>query len=810
MLKNYVVIAIRNILKHRTFSFINIFGLAVAMSICMGIIMLVADQMMADRHNPNSDRIYRITSTPYYKDQNGQPGDEFSTTTLPIRDELLNGYTGVEKAVRLMRGFGNNWVELDPENDINVPVNGFFADPEVLEVFDHELLYGDPSNALVEPYSVVLTKKAAEKIFKIDNPVGKSLKVGDLGTYQVTGVIKESENRSHIVAEAFASMATVKSLEAAHVFENRLEDWNNLYRGWVYLMLEEGKTAADIQPHLDKITKDHYSNLIAPNETLVRYSMQKLLDITPGKMLNNPIGPFMPWMIIYFLTGLAVIVLITSCFNFTNLSIARSLNRAREIGVRKVTGATRWQLFIQFLSESVIIALFALALAILLIYALKPLIADLPFARVLQWNLTANYAVYGVFLVLAVIVGIVAGLFPAGVLSGFQPIKVLKDIGNTKLMSKVGLRKVLLVAQFSISMIFILTVIVLYNQLNLFLHNDNGFTTSNKLVIQKGEDINTETLKTELLKQSNIVSVSAASHLPMVGVTFGEDFKKSLEEKDWKSMSCYYVDEDYRENMGLNLVAGQFFSTANGTAKPDFLVINESAVEAYGFKSPTEAVGQMLIDGKDSTQRQIIGVVKNYHFDLFSQHLDPLCLMSVPEKFSLFQVEYSGDFKQASTTVQQVWSQINPGLKLEVKDFRKELGVLYDIILGTLVKVLGFISFLAIVISCLGLLGMATYTIETRKKEIALRKVLGSSDQALVYTLSKGYLSILVTALLIAIPISYFMNTFWLQHLVYHVTVDGWTISMGVFILALFGLFTIGSQMLRATRINPVENLKND
>ena len=810
MLKNYINIAIRTILKHRVFSFINIFGLAVAMSICMAIIMLVADQMMVDRHNENGDRIYRITSTPYYKDQNGEPGNEFATTTLPIRDELLNNYTGIEKAVRLMRGFGNNWLELDPDNDINVPVSGLFADPEVLEVFGHELLYGDPKTALVEPYSLVLTKKAAEKIFKVENPVGESLKVGKIGTYKVTGVIKDTENRSHIVSEAFASMSTVKSLEAAKIFDTNIESWNNLYRGWVYILLQEGKTPEDIQPHLEKITTAHYSNLVPPNETLVKYSLQNLLDIVPGKMLNNPIGSFMPWVIIYFLAGLAGIVLITSCFNFTNLSIARSLNRAREIGVRKVTGATRMQLFTQFLSESVIISLCAMVLAVVIIYILRPFIEDLPFARFLHWNLSANYVVYGAFFVLSIIVGILAGLFPAGVLSGFQPVKVLKDLGNTKLMSKVGMRKALLVVQFSLSMIFILTVIVLNKQLNLFLHNDNGFTTENKLVIQRGEAANLETLKTELQKQANVISVSAASHLPMVGVEFGEDFKRSLDEKEWQNMSCFYVDEDYLNNMGLTLLAGKFFSAEAGASNKNFIVLNEAAVSAYNFKSPTEALGQTLIWGEDSTQREIIGVVKNYYAGLFEEKLEPLCMMNMPDKFAVVQIEYSGDFKEASATVQQVWNGVNPGLKMEVKDFKKELGVLYDIVMGTLIKLVGFIAFLAIVISSLGLLGMATYTIETRKKEIAMRKILGSSDGSLIYILSKGYISILLLALVIAVPIAYFMNTAWLQLMAFHVSVDFWTIALGVLVLAFFGLFIVGSQLIQATRVNPIENLKND
>ena len=385
-----------------------------------------------------------------------------------------------------MRGFGNNWLELEPNHDINIPVSGYFADPEVLDLFQYELEYGDPKTALVEPYSVVLTKEAAEKLFKIENPVGESIKVGKLGLYKVTGVIKKTDKRSHIIADAYASIATVRSLMAANLLDKDIDNWYSYTSGWVYILLQEGKTIADINPYLSKISKDHFSNL-PPDQTVeATYATQNLLEIVPGRMINNPIGPFMPWFLIYFLAGIAGIVLITSCFNFTNLSIARSLTRAREIGVRKVTGASRSQIFFQFISEAVVISLFALVVAIGLIYALRPFIVDLAFARFLKWNLSANYAVFGIFIALAIVVGIVAGLFPAGVLSGFQPIKVLKNLGNTRMMSRLGLRKALLVVQFSLSMIFILTVIVLYNQLNLFLHNDNGFTVENKILIHKG------------------------------------------------------------------------------------------------------------------------------------------------------------------------------------------------------------------------------------------------------------------------------------------------------------------------------------
>jgi putative ABC transport system permease protein len=809
MLKNYIKVAMRNILKQRVFSFINIFGLAVAMSICMAIIMLVADQMMNDRHNPNRSRIYRINSIPFFDGKKDRKGNETATTTLPVRDELLNTYTGVEKAVRILRGFGNNWMELEPSYDINVPVSGYFADPEVLEMFNHELLYGDAATALVEPYSVVLTKKAAEKLFKVENPVGELLKVGNIGTYKVTGVIKETESKSHIVAEAYASISTVSSLVAAKTLGNDLDTWYNYTQGWVYIMVEAGKSAETIQAHLEKIHTDHFNELPTPETAGVTYKLQPLMSISPGPMINNPIGPFMPWVIIYFLSALAGVVLITSCFNFTNLSIARSLSRAREIGVRKVTGAMRIQIFNQFISESIVIAVFALALALVLLAILKPFMLDLAFARALRWDLTANYYVYAIFLAFAVGVGILAGLFPAGVLSGFQPVKVLKNLSSTKLMSKMGMRKTLLVVQFTFSMIFILTVIVLYNQLNLFINSDYGFDSSNKIIIQKGSG-DVSTLKNELLKDKNILSVSAVSHIPAAGIMYGDGFKKSLSEKEWTDVSYFAVDEDYLQNMSIPLIAGNFFTPELGESNKNTIVLNEAAVTALHYSSPLDAIGQVIIYQADSTEKQIVGVVRNYTHELAAESLRPLALMYSPKEFKLLQISYTGDFNSISKDVEKVWSAVYPGMKVDLKDFKKQMGELYEILFGTLVSVLGFVTVLAIIISCLGLLGMATYTIQSRKKEIAIRKVLGSSNRSLVFILSKGYLSILLIAVMLSVPAAYYMNTLWLENFEMHVSVDIVTIAIGILILGFFGLFTIGSQTFQALFVNPAENLKNE
>ena len=531
--------------------------------------------------------------------------------------------------------------------------------------------------------------------------------------------------------------------------------------------------------------------------------------ITPGPFINNPIGPFLPWVFIYFFAGLAGVVMLTSCFNFTNLSIARSLTRAREIGVRKVTGALRWQIFTQFISESIIVAFLALILAFLLVVALKPLMLELNFARVMNWDMELNYAVYATFIGFTLVVGILAGIFPAVVMSGFQPIKVLKGFSSMKLFSRMGLRKGLLVAQFSFSLIFILTVIVVFNQLQLFLKADHGFDMNQKVIVQLNET-SAETLKTELLNHSNIESVSAASHIPAAGTSYGENYKRTLEEKDWTNINYFSVDEDYLKNINVSLVAGQFFHAEAGESNKKFIVLNEKAVVNLHFESPDAAIGQELILQTDSSKIQIIGVVSNYNHQLLMQEMESMALIYNPSQFNVLQVKYKGTYADAAASIEAAWAKINPSLKVDYKDFYEEVHKIYDIFFGDVVTVLSVVSTLAIFISCLGLLGMATYSTETRIKEISIRKVLGSSDGSLVYLLSKGFFGVLLVAILLAVPSAHFLNNLWLQKLAYHVSVDIPAIALGVFILIFFGAITIGSQTWRATFVKPVENLKNE
>jgi putative ABC transport system permease protein len=319
-----------------------------------------------------------------------------------------------------------------------------------------------------------------------------------------------------------------------------------------------------------------------------------------------------------------------------------------------------------------------------------------------------------------------------------------------------------------------------------------------------------ELLKTELLKHANVVTVSASSHVPAAGSTYGMGFKKSLEEKNWMNVSYYAVDEDYISNMKLTLLAGRNFEAAAGESNKNFIIVNEEALKTFYYANATEALGQELIMDTDSIKVQIIGVLKNYNHQLLMQKLEPMVLRYNPSELSILQVEYTGTFAQTANTIETAWAAVNPAMKVDYKSMKEEIETIYKIFFGDIVKVVGVVAFLAIMISCLGLLGMATYATETRIKEISIRKVLGSSSSALIVLLSKGFLAMLGIAVAIGLPAAFFINNLWLEMIAYHVTMD-WTVMVtGVLVLIFFGVLTVGSQTIRATYVKPVENLKSE
>ena len=795
MLYNYFKIAIRNIRKNKLFSFINVFGLSFSLAVCLIIIMMLADQYSYDAFNTQSDRIYRVNHT-----RSNMDGiiAGMATSPMPLGEELKTNYTGVSSYTRLIRGFGNGWIKL--MQDVNIPISGFYADPNIFEMFEYEFELGNSATALVKPYSVVLTKETAEKLFSEGNPIGQVIKVGDLGSYKVTGVLKEIRWKSHIKFDGLASMSTVDGLEKQELFPKTIDDWRNRSRGWTYLKLENGADVKEIEANLAQISEAQYGEI---EDMDAAFFLQNIREINPGPLMGNQIGPGIPMIFVYFLSGLALVIIISACFNYTNLSIAKSLSRSREVGVRKIFGAVRSQIFLQFIMESLVIAALAFGFSSIIVQFLKPVFLELNFSQLLDWDLNQSLEVYLICFGFSLFVGALAGVLPAAFHSSVKAIQGLKNLDGVKVFSKMGMRKFLIVAQFSLSLFLVITVKLIHNQMNYMVDKDYGFNADNNVVITLNNSDHVK-LKRELLTYSTLSNVSASCYTPASGISSENDVIINGEEK---SIHFFYVDEDYVENMGLKLVAGTDFSK---DIKEKKVVINERAIEFLGFETPHDAVGEVMILD-DSISHEIIGVIKNYHHESLLSEIKPLLFVYNAEHFGIIQVKVNAsNYDAAIADINAAWTKVNPSLQIEHKLLSDEITFFAEMMFGDLTKIVAFISFLAIIIACLGMMGMVVFSTQVRLKEVSIRKVLGATNKSLVYILSKGFLNLLGVAILVSVPFSWFINNLWMDFIAFRVGIGADVILFGVFVISLLGLIVIGSQTLKAANTNPADILRDE
>ncbi len=796
MLYNYLKIAFRNILKHRLFSFINVFGLSFSIATGVIIIMLLADQFSYDAFNTDGDRVFRINHT---RSDIDNVISGMATSPMPLGEELVSQYPGVESYTRLYRGFGNGWIKL--MQDVNIPISGFFADPNVLDMFQYELEFGDPSTALVDPYSVVITKETAEKLFKEQNPIGEVIVVGELGSYIVTGVLKELDGKSHIKFDGLASMSTVPALIKQEVLSSPLDNWRDRNRGWTYIKLEPGALTSSIEGYLETISHEQYDEM---ENVDAGFFLQNLRKINPGPLMGNQIGPGMPAVMIWFLVGLALVVIISSAFNYTNLSIARSLGRAREVGVRKIFGAVRRQVFVQFLMESVVIALLAYLFSIVIVHFLRPVFLQLNFSQLLDFDLQQSLSVYLLSLAFALLVGILAGILPAWFHSSVKALQALKNLSGVKVFSRLGFRRFLIVVQFSLSLFLVITVSLIYNQMNYMVDKEYGFNADNNIIIQLYESPR-ERLTTELQKYPSLSSISAAGFTPASG-TSSEDILKVDDEE--LSIKIHYVDENYLDNMGIALLAGRNFEKSGYERK---VLINEQAVSMLGFISAYDGVGQTLEFRDDSLQSEVIGVFEDYHHETLLSEINPLMLVYEPARFNILQVKINSDnYASAIQDIEKAWATVNPNLQIEYKLLSDEIAFFADLMFGDMTKIIGFVSFLAILISCLGLLGMVVFSTQSRIKEVSIRKVLGATSQVLILLLSRGFLKLMGIAILVTVPLAWLINDWWLNFIAYRVEI-GWEVLLfSTLIVAVLGMLVIGSQTWRTANTNPANVLRDE
>ncbi|MBL7960293.1 ABC transporter permease [bacterium] len=792
MIKNYFKIALRNILKHRLHSSINILGLAIGLACCLLIMLWVRDELSYDRFNDNALRIFRLVVL-----DREDPNKGIAKIPGPWRETLTREFPEIENAARLIykdRFFVNYQDKSFFEDGI------LFADPSVFNVFSFQWLNGDQAHALEQPNSVVITQSIAQKYFGDENPLGKSLKFGQQDLYQVTGVMQDVPSASHLEFSCLVSMSSFNPW-----FMN---DWQ-MTNYYTYVLLKEG---ADPRPLEEKIERYAQTHLDQTKQIKYRFQFQPLMSIHLHSKLARELSVNSDITYVYVFSAVALFILLIAGFNFINLSTARSLQRAKEVGIRKTVGANRRQLIRQFLGESIVTSVLASLLALGMAEMAMPFFNELTQKNIhLGWNHPFELLTWIGF---TLFIGIASGIYPALMLSSFQPIQALKDKVNVS--SKSFLRQSLVTVQFTICIALLICSLAIVKQLQFIQTKNLGFNKDQVVVLSMLNDKNikehSETIKTALKKCVGVAGVALTS-----GRLGGGDWGMPMNYEgaspgEQLATRVLMIDEDYIPTMQMQMVQGRNLSEHMATDGEGFL-INESALERLHWVNPIGKYLERPIErGKDGQWKYkrgtVIGVVKDFNFRSLHQKIEPLVMYMQPENNNYFFIKIMGsDIPAAVQSIEKVWKQFAPETPMEFHFMDELFDRLYHAE-DRLGKIIGFFSFLGIAIGCLGLYGLVSYVTVQRHKEIGIRKVLGASVASIITLLSKEFLKWVLVANFIAWPVAYyFMNT-WLENYAYKVD-----LTFGVFVLSgaaamAIALLTVSFQAGRAAAANPVEALK--
>jgi putative ABC transport system permease protein len=806
MIKHYIKIAFRNLIRSIGFSFINIFGLATGMTACVLIMLYVTDEMSYDKHHKDGHQLYRIASE--VKDE------KWVAAPAPMAEALKKDFPEVEQSARLLRFPGAEKMLLKYEQNEKqfFENSAYYVDSTYFELFSYDFKFGDIHTALNGPNTIVISDDVATKFFGNENPVDQVLKVGlSFGefNYTVKGVFINAGKKSHIPANLFLSMnnadvggwvksqtkwatnsifhtyVKLKEGSDARAFENKLHDFLNRNGG------EEFKAAGFekrlfIQPVEDIYLHSDYGYEVAPNGN-IKY--------------------------LYIFTSIAVFLLVIACINFMNLSTARSEKRAKEVGMRKVNGAERSSLVGQFLGESLLMTILALVFTIVMIQLLIP-----PFNQLTHKELSL-IRLPNIFIWLALLTlltGLLAGLYPAFYLSSFKPISVLKGATRNSI-SVATIRKGLVVFQFTISIVLILGAILVSQQMSYMSNQNLGFDKDQKIVlpIQTSEaNASSTTLKNELLNNPQIIAAAKAATYPgiesITSMLFYAEGKAAQENVE---INTNYVEPGYIETLGIELLRGREFAE-EFTNDQDALILNEEAISRLGYTLDNAVGKKVYFEYQNATQSmEIIGIVKDYHFQSLHQKIKPLALsvhplFSLPISYLILDVK-SSHYSELIATLQTTWNKINPnspfGYSFLDQDFQNN----YEKEERTS-QLIQYFTFIAIVIACLGLFGLATFTAEQRVKEIGVRKVLGASVSQIVTLLSKDFMKLVVISIVLSSPVAYYLMNEWLSGFAYRIDIEWWVFPIAGGAAVLIAFLTVSFQAIKAALINPVKSLRSE
>ena len=798
MIRNYLTVALRNLLRQPVYSIINVVGLAIGMAACMLIVMYVQDELSYDRYHPNADRIYRIV------DDIESGGQTIQTAGSPLSwaPALKRDYPEVERFVR-MRGTNSSWL-FHREATRLYEKKVIWAEDGLFDMFDIPLIAGDPKTALADPFTIVISETMAAKYFGGEDPMGQILGVDNTDDFKVTGIMQDLPANTHLRADMFTSYSSLATIGSYY-----RENWEVHDNFYTYIQLRENTDPDDLEAQFPDFLERYAADKYRESGVVLRPSLQPLVDIHLHSHRESELEPNGDIRFVVLYTFIAFLIPLIACINFVNLATARSAMRAREVGVRKVMGANRTQLLGQFLGEAVVMAALAMVISVILVQFALPAVNAIA-GKQLIFPLS-NGLVLTALVIGTLVIGLAAGSYPAVYLSGFLPTEVLKG----SLMSGtrgLGLRKVLVVVQFAMSIFLLVSTATIYDQLEYISTKRLGFNKEQVMVLPitgSTQRPNTPVLKERLSQMPGVLGVATASGVPgMRVVPIMAVRPDGMAPEDHLMMATLQVDETFLDVLEIDLAAGRNFSPDWGTDSTTGFLLNETAVRYLGWGTPPDAIGKQFawlpFGGKKG---HVIGVVEDFHLRTIHEEIEPIVILtSSYHIYVLIRLE-PNHIPETIARIGEAWRSVDASFPLEYTFLDEDFDRLYrdDRRLG---EVFAIFAALGVFVACLGLLGLASFSIQQRSREIGIRKVLGSSISTIVVLLSKDFMKYVLLGNLIAWPLAYLVMTRWLQNYAYAATLDfTWFLAGGVVALVIAWL-TIGAHAIAASRRNPVNALR--
>ncbi|UOE50478.1 ABC transporter permease [Mucilaginibacter sp. SMC90] len=809
MIKNYLKVALRQLRKQKMYTAVKIGGFAFSIAACLLIALYIRDELSFDKSYPNANNIYRLIGD-YHDGSSHEKGVDWPSVMGKV---IKQDFPEVEKSGRLMPnslfwGAGANELKRADQAD-NTHEEGFaYADQGLIDILNVPMVYGDAKHALTEPLSIVISKSKADKYFPGQNPVGKVIYLNNNKTkpFKVSAVMQDMPHNSHL--HEFKFLLTLAGVEFWNG-EQATWDANNYH---IYMVLKPGTNIAQFEK---KVSNNILKNYYVPNMTrngdkrasrvmdIFSMKVQNIQDINLRSYDIHDGMSHGDMRFIWLFGAVAGFILVIACINFINLSTAKSANRAKEVGLRKVVGSQRSGLIRQFLTESLMYSFFSFVLGLILAWALLPYFNILASKSLsMPW---AAWWLVPVVLVSAFLIGVVAGIYPAFYLSGFKPADVLKGKLSTGSKSSV-LRNALVVFQFTTSIILIISTVVIYNQMQFILNKKVGFEKDQVVMIQGTNTLDNQVkaFKNELVKLPTVKSATISDFLPVSGTKRnGNGFHNEGKEKEEADVGGQFwdVDHDYLQTLGIKLVAGRNF---NPDMKTDSqaVIINQTMAKRLGLKNP---IGKKIVNyGPGKT---IIGVVQDFNFESMRDGIEPMVLhLEASESIVSVKIK-AGDVKNALAQITTTWKQFAPNQPIRYTFMDERFASMYADV-QRMGRIFTSFAVLAIVIACLGLFALAAFMAEQRSKEIGIRKVLGATIGNITTMLSMNFVKLVFIAIVIATPIAYYAMTKWLQDFTYRVPLSWWMFAIAGIAAIVIALITVSYQSIKAALMNPVKSLK--